>query len=116
MAKATFYTDSHIPYAAIKQLRAQGVDILRCQDIGMDDDSDIEHLAYSAAHERVMITCDNDFPILHWKWLAAEKTHFSIIYCREPDLCKISIIMENVLLIYEDIDGKEELKNFLWRV
>jgi hypothetical protein len=63
-----------------------------------------------------MVSCDKDFPVLHWKWLAAEKPHSGIIYCGEPDLCKISVIMENILLIHGDQDGKEELQNFLWRV
>jgi predicted nuclease of predicted toxin-antitoxin system len=116
MAKATFYTDSHIPHAAVKQLRGKGVDIVRCQDVGLDHANDSEHLTYASEHGHVMVSCDNDFPVLHWKWLAAEKPHSGIIYCREPDLCKISVIMENILLVHEDQDGKEELQNFLWRV
>ena len=116
MTRAAFYTDAHIHYSAVKQLREQGVDIVRCQDVGMDNASDSEHLSYATDRELIVVTCDKDFPDLHWKWLELEKEHSGIIYCREPDFCKISMIMENVLLIHEDENGKEELHNHLWRV
>src|SRR6266540_1346766 len=50
-----FYTDSHIAKAIAVQLRNRSVDIVRCQDVGMDDADDIEHLEYAASQGRTII-------------------------------------------------------------
>jgi len=114
--RATFYTDAHIHYEVVRQLRAKGVDVLRCQDVKMDNAKDHEHLSYATEQGRIMITCDRDFNDLHYLWIAEGREHAGIIYCQEPDLCTISIILGNVLLIWEEPEGKEQLRNTLWRV
>ena len=73
MSRAIFYTDAHIHYAAVKQLRDKGVDIVRCQDVGMDDASDSEHLTYATDQGRVVVTCDKDFLICIGNGLSCEK-------------------------------------------
>ena len=40
-----FYTDEHIPSAVAEQVARRDVDILRCQDAGLRDSSDEEHMA-----------------------------------------------------------------------
>lgn len=56
-----FYTDSHIPKAVTEQLRARGVDIIRCQDVGMADAEDAEHLVFAITENRAIVTGDDDF-------------------------------------------------------
>ena len=53
-----FYTDSHIQKAVADQLRAQGVDVVRCQDVGMADADDLPHLEYATEEGRVVVTND----------------------------------------------------------
>jgi len=38
-----FYTDAHVAKAIARQLHSRGVDIVRCQDVGMADADDSEH-------------------------------------------------------------------------
>jgi predicted nuclease of predicted toxin-antitoxin system len=82
----------------------------------MENASDAEHLTFASEQERILVTCDKDFPQLHFQWMAAGREHAGIVYCREPDLCTISIIVENVLAIHADPAGKSALHNYLWRV
>ena len=42
-----FYFDSHIAKAAAVQLREKGVDVVRCEDVGMADASDETLLQYA---------------------------------------------------------------------
>ena len=47
MALLQLYTDSHIPKALSAQLREREVDIVRCQELGFADESDLFHLEYA---------------------------------------------------------------------
>lgn len=76
-----FYTDKHIVMAAVRQLRRRGIDVLRCEDIGLDDAPDEEHLEYSTREGRVIITNDTDFLRLHDIWQAEGRRHAGIMFC-----------------------------------
>ena len=65
MARLKFYTDEHISKAVVKGLRARGVDIVSCVDVGNRTASDAEHLNYAEGENRVVVTYDNDFLKLH---------------------------------------------------
>ena len=114
--RAKFYTDAHIDYQVAKQLRAKDIVVIRCQDVGMDNAKDHEHLTYAAEQGLVVITCDQDFTDLHFQWLGEGKTHAGIVYCLSPELCTIKVILENVIGIWEDPDSKAQMMNLLWRV
>lgn len=72
--KPKFYTDAHVPSAVAKQLRrrdvAFGEDIVRCQEVGMADAKDPDHLAFAVEHGRILVTRDKGFAALHKRWLA----------------------------------------------
>ena len=74
-----FYTDTHIAKAVIQQLRARGVDIVRCQEVGMADAGDEEHLRYAAAQGRILVSQDGDFTIIHAEWRQAGRAHAGIM-------------------------------------
>jgi hypothetical protein len=76
-----FYTDKHIPKAVAIQLRTRGIDVVRCEEIGMGDAKDHEHLEYAAREERVLITRDEDFTRLNVEWQSTGKSHSGIFYC-----------------------------------
>ena len=75
-----FYTDSHIAKAIVVQLRNRGVDIVRCQDVGMSDADDEEHLEYATSQGRSVITSDEDFLVLDAQWRRSGTPHAGIIY------------------------------------
>jgi hypothetical protein len=76
-----FYTDKHIAKAVATQLRKNGMDVLRCEEIGLDEALDIEHLQRATNEDRIFITFDQDFPRIHNEWLKANKRHGGIMYC-----------------------------------
>jgi hypothetical protein len=76
-----FYTDTHIARAVAEQLRAHGVDIVRCEEVGLAEASDLEHLDYATQQGRVMITQDKDFLRLHSEWQQQNKSHAGIMFC-----------------------------------
>jgi len=76
-----FYTDSHIAKAVAEQLRAKGVDVVRCQEVGLADVDDDIHLDYALREGRVVLTQDKDFLRLNAEWQAASKPHAGIMYC-----------------------------------
>ena len=56
-----FYTDTHVYKQITIQLRTYEVDIVRCQEVGLEDADDETHLEYAAQHTRILITFDNGF-------------------------------------------------------
>ena len=76
-----FYTDTHIAKAVADQLRARGVDVVRCEEVGLAEASDVEHLEYATEQGRVMISQDQDFLRLHTEWQSTGKTHAGIMFC-----------------------------------
>ena len=53
-----FYTDTHIDKQVAIQLRTHGVDVVRCEEVGMAEAEDDAHLIYATQHERALITKD----------------------------------------------------------
>ncbi len=113
-----FYFDTHIAKVAALQLRAKGVDVLRCEDVGMTEASDKAHLIYATEHERIMVSQDEDFPILDARWKAQDKRHMGIFKI-PPTLKGMALIsaVVNELIFYDEaatvgaIDYLTEIEN-----
>ena len=107
MVRLKFYTDEHISKAVVKGLRARGVDIVSCVDVGNRTASDVEHLNYAEGENRVVVTYDNDFLKLH----EAGHPHGGIAFSHRPlsigEMIGILLLMHEV---FEDVDmrGKVE--------
>lgn len=74
-----FFFDTHIAKAAAIQLRKQGIDVLRCEEVGMAEADDEELLLYAIQNERIMVSQDDDFATLHARWQEAERHHAGIM-------------------------------------
>jgi hypothetical protein len=48
MSVLKFYADTHIDKDVAIQLRKKGVDVVRCEDVGMAEADDEAHLDYAA--------------------------------------------------------------------
>jgi len=77
----SFYTDTHIAKQVAIQLRRRGIEVIRCEEIGMAEAADPDHLRYAAQHGLSLITKDEDFLILHHQWLKSGQNHAGIFYC-----------------------------------
>ncbi len=60
-----FYFDQHIPSAVAVGVRQHGVDVVTAQEVGRCGLLDPDQLAFAAAEERVVVTFDSDYIVLH---------------------------------------------------
>jgi predicted nuclease of predicted toxin-antitoxin system len=102
--KAKFYTDTHIAKAVAAQARKAGIDIIRCEEVGRAQAKDIEHLEFATAERRMVISADEDFPILHAEWQAAGKRHAGIIYVQPTRKDQIGMIVEYLKFIHDAVE------------
>lgn len=89
------------------QLRQRGVDIIRCEDVGLGDADDLTHLEYAAGEGRVVITRDADFTRHHATWQSENRRHAGIMFCTSEIQGEIAIgrIVREVVMYYELIEG-----------
>lgn len=73
-----FYFDTHLAKQIAVQLRQRGVDVIRCEEVGMAEASDEEHLLYAVQHGCAMVSMDEDFLALNDHWQALGLTHLGI--------------------------------------
>lgn len=100
-----FYTDSHIAKAIATQLQQRGIDIIRCQDVGMENADDPEHLEYAVSQGRTIITGDADFLVLDALWREAGRNHTGIIYIKPESREAIGIIIKALRFLHEAVEG-----------
>lgn len=74
-----FYTDTHIARAVADQLRTKGVDVVRCEEVGMAEASDEAHLTYATEQGRILVSQDDDFIRLDAQWRQAGRPHAGIM-------------------------------------
>ena len=60
-----FQTDEHIPTAVILGLQQRGVDVLSTPQADLLGATDLLQLNYATQQQRVIVTQDDDFLILH---------------------------------------------------
>jgi predicted nuclease of predicted toxin-antitoxin system len=100
------YTDSHIAKAVTTQLRKRGVDIVRCQEVGMADiDDDAIHLEYATNEGRAILTCDQDFLVLHHHWHSQGKHHAGIIFVPSEYQNNVGMMVKELFMLYALIEG-----------
>ena len=104
-APIKFYADTHIAKAVAVQLRNRGIDIIRCEEIGMAEAEDFEHLEYATREGRVMITNDEDFLALDKIWREQGRNHAGIMHCRAQGEIAIGTIIRECMDYYELIVG-----------
>jgi predicted nuclease of predicted toxin-antitoxin system len=73
-----FFTDTHISKQVAIQLRNRGVDVVRCEEVGLAEAKDLVLLEYAIQHERVMVSIDKHFPGWHKHWMETGKNHTGV--------------------------------------
>jgi hypothetical protein len=105
-----YYTDTHIAKAVAEQLRLRGVDVIRCEEVGLAEVSDQEHIAYAAEHGLAMVTHDQGFTGHHRAWLEQDQ-HHSGIFLITKDKDNIGMIVGTLAFWHEAIrDGAATLE------
>jgi predicted nuclease of predicted toxin-antitoxin system len=107
MSVLKFYTDTHVDKQVAIQLRQKGVDIVRCQDVGLADADDETHLTYAAQEGRVLVTFDKGFRDRAFHWLAAGKSHSGVFVCKHDLQSEAGIgkIVTTCQFYHEAVEG-----------
>jgi predicted nuclease of predicted toxin-antitoxin system len=100
-----FYTDTHIARAIAVQARRRGVSVIRCEEVGMAEAKDVEHLEYATAERCVMISADEDFAILHAEWQVSGKPHTGIIYVQPARKDDIGMVVDHLEFLHLAVEG-----------
>jgi hypothetical protein len=110
-----FYFDTHISKQVALQLRQKGVDVMRCEEVGMATADDETHLEYAAQQNYVLITVDKGFRDRAFEWLANGKEHAGVIIVH-PDLkgkAGVGQVVEGCLFFHEAVkEGAATLDDF----
>jgi predicted nuclease of predicted toxin-antitoxin system len=104
MSNLKFQTDEHIPSAVIAGLKRRGIDVLSTPQAALLGATDENQLTFATQQQRVMITQDDDFLILH----AQGVQHAGIIFVQPGK--SIGYMVRGLHFIYQMMTDKE-MKN-----
>lgn len=99
-----FYTDTHIPKQVAIQLRNKGVEVIRCEEVGLAEVDDEIHLTYAAENQLVLVTKDIGFRLRHFQWLSQGKNHSGIFFFSDRQLAAIGQIVNACYAYYRLIE------------
>jgi predicted nuclease of predicted toxin-antitoxin system len=97
-----FHLDENVSGAVALALRRRGVDVSTAVEANLIGADDREHLEFAQAHDRVLVTHDDDFTRIH----ASGTPHSGICYCHK-DKHSIGELMRLLLLIQECFEVDE---------
>jgi len=110
-----FYTDTHIAKQVAIQLREKGIDVVRCEDVGLETADDETHLKYAADNGLALITKDIGFLNRHFRWISESKSHSGIFYCKDRQEAAIGKIVKTcefyVELLNQEAGDLEDIQN-----
>jgi hypothetical protein len=97
-----FHLDEHIHPAVASGLRRRGIDVTTTIEAGLRGADDAQHMAFSLAQSRVIVTHDDDFLALH----SHGADHAGIAYCDEGSRT-IGEMLRGLLLMHECLEPEE---------
>ncbi len=74
-----FLFDHNVWKATAVGLRRHGIDVITAQDVGRNQDNDLDLLAFATAEGRMLVTVDTDFIALHSNGIS----HAGIAWCSD---------------------------------
>jgi predicted nuclease of predicted toxin-antitoxin system len=111
-----FFVDTHISNEAMGQVRNRGIEVVRCEAVGMADAEDSDLLAYAAENGYVMVSCDVDFEGLHYGYIDKGEHHCGILLLNQYQQCQnIGTIVRAMIEVYELAEIADDLVDVLWR-
>ena len=91
-----FHLDENVNDAVARGLRSRGIDVTTSIEADLLANSDEEQLAFCLSQQRVMVTHDGDFLVLH----AAGEKHAGICYCH-PEKYNVGQMLRALLLVHD---------------
>jgi predicted nuclease of predicted toxin-antitoxin system len=104
-SKIQFYLDENVDGDVARGLHTRSIDALTTAEAGNRGMSDEEHLAYALRENRVIITQDSDFLVLHHRQIE----HAGIVYYK-PQTRSVKQLLRSLLLIYE-LFSPDDMRN-----
>ena len=104
MSSLKFYTDTHIDKQVAIQLRQRGIEVIRCEEVGMAEADDEAHLVYATENQLALITKDAGFRARHFRWLNENKEHGGIFFCADRHIAAIGKIVNGCNAFYKLIE------------
>jgi predicted nuclease of predicted toxin-antitoxin system len=104
MSLLQFYTDTHIDKQVAIQLRDKGINVVRCEEVGMAEVDDETHLVYAAENQLALITKDAGFRARHFNWLSQGKHHTGIFFCADRHVAAVGKIVNGCYAYAELIE------------
>jgi len=101
--KLRLYLDAHIAKQLAIQLRLKNVDVIRCQELGFDNQSDIFHFEYAAQEKRALVTSDEDFLNLAKERQNKNQFHAGVIYVSHQQKENIGLQVRELLFLHDSI-------------
>lgn len=97
-----FHLDECCDPAVAEGLRRRGIDVTTTREAGLLRAEDQQQAAYGLAEQRVILTHDTDFLVLH----AAAIPHAGIAFCQK-DVLSIGELIRRLVLIWEIYEPEE---------
>jgi predicted nuclease of predicted toxin-antitoxin system len=96
---SSVYLDHHVHSEIRDRLIALGIDCLTVNDDGRAAASDEDLLRRAVALNRVMLTYDHDFDVIHARWMKAGRNHNGIIRVNLGSMNSSELIEDIALLL-----------------
>jgi hypothetical protein len=95
-----FQTDEHIPSAVIKGLQRRGIDVLSTKQAELLGATDEDQLALATQKQRVFVTQDDDFLVVHSQGIE----HAGIVFVQPGK--SIGYMVRGLHFIYQMMTAK----------
>ena len=102
-----FHLDESVSNAIAQGLRRRGIDVTTTNEKNLMSASDLEQITLALCEQRVIVTHDDDFTIIHNQGTS----HAGIAYCNQ-NYRSIGEIINTLTLIWESLES-EDMKNQL---
>ncbi|MEJ7615327.1 DUF5615 family PIN-like protein [Fervidibacter sacchari] len=91
------YLDANTSEALADALRREGFEVVRAQEVGLQDAEDITHLSWSSEHGYVLFTFDaKTMPKAIDEWQAMGNEHSGVIICEQMLKDAVSVIVRRL--------------------
>ncbi len=101
--KIKFYVDAHIAKQLTTQLRLKQVDVVRCQELGFEDESDSFHFEYAALEKRTIVSSDTDFLNMANDWRNKGRFHAGVAYIAHEKKDNIGLLVSELVFLHEAV-------------
>ena len=108
MAEAIrYFMDQHFPAAASYGLQRHGIDVLTAQAANRCGISDFDQLGFALAEQRVVVTFDTDYLVLHHSGIP----HSGIAWTWDKKYSVGQLIQ--MLLLLHGVADRDSMQNYL---